>query len=80
MKKVISLLFVLSPAICCIAQLPTIYASGGETKVNWDYREKQTIENEDEAHWRFRNLLNRGIESWQKLYHQWVCDDYLLNN
>ena len=49
MKKVVSLLLILSPTICCIAQLPNIYASEGEDKVNWDYREKQTLENEEEA-------------------------------
>jgi hypothetical protein len=63
MKKVISLLFLLCPAICCIAQLPTIYASGGETKVNWDYREKQTIENEDEAPFLYGSGCTEGPSS-----------------
>ena len=63
MKKVISLLLILSPAICCIAQLPTIYASGGETKVNWDYREKQTIENEDEAPFLYGSGCTEGPSS-----------------
>ena len=46
--KIIIFAFSLTFSLFCGAQLPTIFATGGELKVNWDYRFKQNRENEYE--------------------------------
>ncbi|MFM7684287.1 MAG: hypothetical protein ACKO7P_16335, partial [Bacteroidota bacterium] len=48
MKKNIFILSLIFDSFFCFSQIPVVYAVGGETKVNWDYREKLTLENEDD--------------------------------
>jgi len=63
MKNKIALIIILCIAMYCNAQLPHIYASGGETKVNWDYREKQTMENEDSVPFLYGSGCTEGPSS-----------------
>jgi len=48
MKKNILFILISLHAFLSNAQIPTINAQGGESKVNWDYRFKMNKENEDE--------------------------------